>query len=218
MQCGSPTSTKNAPKGSCVRSAKPAAPISPPTTTRNSSPTARHPLYEYHSAFQLSAPNLRDDAESSEDVDATAQAAVADATRLFVLLGWPESSAQARADHIADALARIHATATKEPASAKKPKGGAENAPVQYPVWAFVVTWTELDQWRTHYDPAVLAVELTGEHVATFLRVIEHTVAFADALQSALANPSGATASGTVDVNDERGDEPAGGRPQLRAI
>ena len=129
-----------------------------------------------------------------------------------------ESSAQAGADHIADALARIHATATKEPASAKKPKGGAENAPVQYPVWAFVVTWTELDQWRTHYDPAVLAVELTGEHVATFLRVIEHTVAFVDALQSALANPSGATASGTVDVNDERGDEPAGGRPQLRAI
>ena len=29
-------------------------------------------LYEYHSAFQLTAPpNLRDDAESSEDVDAT---------------------------------------------------------------------------------------------------------------------------------------------------
>lgn len=88
---------------------------------------------------------------------------------------------------------------------------------MQYPVRTFVATWTELDQWRTHYDPAVLAVELTGEHVATFLRVVEHTVAFADALQSALTNPGGATASGTVDVNDERGDEPAG-RPQLRAI
>ena len=46
-------------------------------------------LYEYHSAFQLTAPNLRDDAESSEDVNATVQAAVADATRLFVLPGWP---------------------------------------------------------------------------------------------------------------------------------
>lgn len=91
--------------------------------------------------------------------------------------------------------------ATKEPAPAKKPKDGAEDAPVQYPVRTFVVTWTELDQWRTHYDPAALAVELTGEHVATFLRVIEHTVAFADALQSALTNPGGATASGTVDVN-----------------
>jgi len=55
-------------------------------------------------------PNLRDDAESSEDVDATVQAAVADATRLFVLPGWPEASAQAGADHIADALARIHVT------------------------------------------------------------------------------------------------------------
>lgn len=162
-------------------------------------------------------PILRDDAESSEDVDATVQAAVGDATRLFVLLGWPEASAQAGADHVTDALARIHATATKEPAPAKKPKDGAEDAPVQYPVRTFVATWTELDQWRTHYDPAVLAVELTGEHVATFLRVVEHTVAFADALQSALTNPGGATASGTVDVNDERGDEPAG-RPQLRAI
>lgn len=79
-------------------------------------------------------PILRDDAESSEDVDATVQAAVGDATRLFVLLGWPEASAQAGADHIADAL------------------------------------------------------------------------------QSALANPGGATASGTVDVNDERVDEPAGVR------
>lgn len=73
-------------------------------------------------------------------MNATVQAAVADATRLFVLPGWPEASAQAGADHIADAL------------------------------------------------------------------------------QSALTNPGGgATASGTVDVNDERGDEPAG-RPQLRAI
>lgn len=42
----------------------------------------------------------------------------------------------------------------------------------------------------THYDPAVLAVELTDERVATFLRVIEHTVAFADALQAALTNPT----------------------------
>ncbi|EEZ77828.1 hypothetical protein HMPREF0972_01992 [Actinomyces sp. oral taxon 848 str. F0332] len=72
-------------------------------------------------------------------MDATVQAAVADATRLFVLPGWPEASAQAGADHVTDAL------------------------------------------------------------------------------QSALTNPGGATASSTVDVNDERGDEPAG-RPQLRAI
>lgn len=69
----------------------------------------------------------------------------------------------------------------------------------------------------THYDPAVLAVEHTDEQVTTFLRVIEHTVAFADALQAALTNPDDTTtaACGTV---DERNDGPAGGRPQLRAI
>lgn len=117
----------------------------------------------------------------------------------------------------ADALARIQSAGRPKPTSVKKPKDDAEGAPVQYPVRAFVVTWTELDQWWTHYDPAVLAAELTDEQVATFLRVIEQTVAFADALQAALTNPDDTTpaACGTVDEQD---DGPAGGRPQLRAI
>ena len=92
----------------------------------------------------------------------------------------------------ADALARIQSAGRPKPTSVKKPKDDAEGAPVQYPVRAFVVTWTELDQWWTHYDPAVLAVELTDEQVATFLRVIEQTVAFAGALQAALTNPDAA--------------------------
>lgn len=116
----------------------------------------------------------------------------------------------------ADALARIQSAGRPKPAPAKKPNSTPESGPVQYPVRAFVVTWSELDQWWTHYDPAVLAVELTDEQVATFLRVIEHTVAFADALQTALTNPDDTTtASAPV---DERNDGPAGGRPQLRAI
>ncbi len=63
----------------------------------------------------------------------------------------------------------------------------------------------------------MLAAELTDEQVATFLRVIEQTVAFADALQAALTNPDDTTTAvcGTVDEQD---DGPAGGRPQLRAI
>ncbi|WP_066081065.1 hypothetical protein [Pseudoclavibacter albus] len=65
------------------------------------------PLYEYHPAFQLTDPHHREDAEPSEDVDASVQAAVADATRLFVLLGWPEASARAGVDHVTNALARI---------------------------------------------------------------------------------------------------------------
>ena len=67
-------------------------------------------------------------------------------------------------------------------------------------------------------SPMELAVELTDEHVATFLRVIEHTVAFADALQAALTTPDNATASDPEDLDGELGDEAAGGRPQLRAI
>ena len=117
----------------------------------------------------------------------------------------------------ADALGRIQSSGKPKPASIKKPKNDSEHAPVQYPVRAFVVTWTELDQWWTHYDPAVLAVELTDEQVTTFLRVIEHTIAFADALQAALTNPDDTTTAASDPV-DERDDGPAGGRPQLRAI
>ena len=116
----------------------------------------------------------------------------------------------------ADALGRIQSSGKPKPASIKKPKNDSEHAPVQYPVRAFVVTWTELDQWWTHYDPAVLAAELTDEHIATFLRVIEHTIAFADALQAALTNPDDTTAASNP--VDEQDDGPAGGRPQLRAI
>lgn len=130
----------------------------------------------------------------------------------------PDPADEALHQAAADALARIQSSGKPKPAPAKKPTNDSEHAPVQYPVRAFVVTWTELDQWWTHYDPSVLAVELTDEQVATFLRVIEHTVAFADALQAALTTPDNATASDPEDLDGELGDEAAGGRPQLRAI
>ena len=65
------------------------------------------PLYEYHPAFHLTDPHHHDHEDAAEDVDATVQATVADATRLFVLLGWPEPSARAGVDHVTNALARI---------------------------------------------------------------------------------------------------------------
>src|SRR5699024_12632455 len=52
------------------------------------------PLYEYHPAFHLTDPHHHDQQENV-DVDASVQATVADATRWFVLLGWPEASARA---------------------------------------------------------------------------------------------------------------------------
>lgn len=64
------------------------------------------PLYEYHPAFQLTDPH-HDHEDAAEDVDATVQAAVTDATRLFVLLGWPEASARAGVEHVTNALAPI---------------------------------------------------------------------------------------------------------------
>lgn len=98
----------------------------------------------------------------------------------------PDAGDEALHQAAADALARIQSSGKPKPAPAKKPKDDTEGAPVQYPVRAFVVTWTELDQWWTHYDPAMLAIELTNEQVATFLRVIENTIAFTDALKAAL--------------------------------
>ncbi|MCO6680243.1 hypothetical protein KJZ13_05205 [Cutibacterium avidum] len=64
------------------------------------------PLYEYHPAFQLTDPHHHDQ-QGDVDVGSSVQAAVADATGLFVLLGWPEASARAGVDHVTNALARI---------------------------------------------------------------------------------------------------------------
>lgn len=64
------------------------------------------PLYEYHPAFHLTDPHHHDQQEDM-DVDASVQATMAQATRLFVLLGWPAASAQAGVDHVTNALARI---------------------------------------------------------------------------------------------------------------
>ena len=129
-------------------------------------------------------------------------------------------SAEDREELADEAVARATAAKKqKDKTSAPRPVPltDVDGEPVRYPVRAFIHTWGELTQWWTHYDPAVLAVELTDEHVATFLRVIEHTIAFADALQAALTSPDDTTtaACGTVDEQD---DGPAGGRPQLRAI
>ena len=130
----------------------------------------------------------------------------------------PDSGDEALHQAAADALARIQSTGRPKPTPAKKPTSNTEDVPVQYPVRAFVLTWTELDRWWDHYDPTVLAVELTGEQVATFLRVIEHTVAFAEALQAALTTSGNNTGAELTGVDDEGDDEPAGGRPQLHAI
>lgn len=101
----------------------------------------------------------------------------------------------------ADALARV-TTTTKKPTPAKKP---AEGGSAQYPVRAFVITITELVGWWNHYDPTVLADELTDDQIDTFLTIIDAGVRFADQLRTARAH--------TAD-----GDPAARDVPRLRAL
>lgn len=68
----------------------------------------------------------------------------------------------------------MRSAAKTEPATAKNHKNEDEGAPVQYPLRAFIVTWTELEQWWTHYNFATLTTKTTDEKAATFLHMIEH--------------------------------------------
>ncbi|GAB3546581.1 hypothetical protein GCM10027404_07240 [Arthrobacter tumbae] len=87
----------------------------------------------------------------------------------------------------ADALARAKtATATaKKRTPRPAPPADDDAAPVQYPVRAFVLTWTELADWWTHYDAEQLAAELTDEQIESFLTAVEGTSRFAAELRTA---------------------------------
>lgn len=56
---------------------------------------------------------------------------------------------------------------------------------MRYPVRAFVLTWTELANWWTHYDVEQLAAELTDEQIESFLTAVEGTSRFAEELRTA---------------------------------
>jgi ParB family chromosome partitioning protein len=66
---------------------------------------------------------------------------------------------------------------------APAPAGEAE--PARWPVRAFVATWSELDDWWTHYDAEILATDLTDEQIASFLATADGTSTFADELRTA---------------------------------
>ncbi len=84
-----------------------------------------------------------------------------------------------------DAVARANAMKKgKKPKPRPKPLVPDDAPPVQYPVRAFVQTWGELASWWTHYDIAVLAVELTDDQYENFLTVAEATARFADDLHA----------------------------------
>ena len=87
-----------------------------------------------------------------------------------------------------EAVARVQAP-QKKPAPVAST---GETEPAQWPVRAFVATWTELADWWTHYDAEVLANDLTDEQIASFLATADGTSTFADELRAArqsLSNP-----------------------------
>ena len=122
------------------------------------------------------------------------------------LIAGPARSRDAELDRLAqEAVAR----AKNRPRRTKNP---AAPAPTGLTVWtarSFVVIWGELTDWWTHYDPVVLAGELTGEQIEMFLTIADGTARFATALTAARDQ--------TTDHNEDRG-EGEGGVRHLRAL
>ncbi|MFD2028515.1 ParB N-terminal domain-containing protein [Promicromonospora aerolata] len=84
-----------------------------------------------------------------------------------------------------DALARAKNAKTKKRTPRPKPVTDDGGEPVRYPVRAFVLTWTELTDWWTHYDIDQLTAELTAEQIDSFLATAEGTSRFAEELRAA---------------------------------
>ncbi|WP_152363198.1 ParB N-terminal domain-containing protein [Microlunatus speluncae] len=85
----------------------------------------------------------------------------------------------------AEAVARVKAsTGKRHTRRAPSTPPARVEVPAQYPVRAFLVTWTELTEWWTHYDAAELAAALTDEELNTFLATVEGTNTFAEHLRS----------------------------------
>ncbi|MEX3564787.1 ParB N-terminal domain-containing protein [Micrococcus endophyticus] len=123
------------------------------------------------------------------------------------LLAGPARSRDAELDRLAqEAVAR----AKNRPRRTKNP---AAPAPAGLTVWtarSFVVIWGELTDWWTHYDPAVLAGELTEEQIEMFLTIADGTARFATALTAARDRNTG--------DDDEGSDADGGGVRHLRAL
>ena len=121
------------------------------------------------------------------------------------LIAGPARTRDAELDRLAqEAVAR----AKNRPRRTKNP---AAPAPTGLTVWtarSFVVIWGELTDWWTHYDPAVLASELTEEQIEMFLTIADGTARFATALRAARDH----------NTTDEDREEGEGGVRHLRAL
>lgn len=122
------------------------------------------------------------------------------------LIDDPARSRDAELDRLAqEAVAR----AKNRPRRTKNPAVPAAAGLTVWTARSFVVIWGELADWWTHYDPAVLAGELTEEQIEMFLTIADGTAGFATALRAARNR--------NID-NDEDREEGEGGVRHLRAL
>ena len=105
----------------------------------------------------------------------------------------------------ADALARAKQAKTGKRPTRPRRVPDDDGEPARYPVRAFVLTWTELAGWWTHYDAEQLAAELTDEQIESFLTTVEGTSRFAEELRTARDHHT-------------TGEEPVPARGHLRAL
>ena len=96
---------------------------------------------------------------------------------------------------LADAPGAVDLEAMAQEALARAKQAGSKTkrrtpAVAATPVWttrSFVVIWSELDGWWTHYDPDTLADALAAGEVEMFLTIADGTSEFAAALEAARA-------------------------------
>lgn len=120
------------------------------------------------------------------------------------LIEDPARTRDAELDRLAkEAVAR----AKNRPHRTKNPTTPAAGLTV-WTTRSFVVIWGELTDWWTHYDPAVLARELTEEQIDMFLTIADGTARFATALTTASDQNTG---------HDE-GDDAATGEGEVRHL
>ena len=82
-----------------------------------------------------------------------------------------------------EALDRAKQGRKRGPAPAPAPSA----VPVRYPVRAFTLTWNDLDQWWSHYDPAEVGTALSDDQWEHLETILDATVRFFDAARAARA-------------------------------
>lgn len=112
------------------------------------------------------------------------QAAADEASKLRLLV--PEERSAELQRMAAEALQRVRA-GKKRHTTTRTPQ---TTAPAIYSPRAFAVLWSDLEGWWKHYEVPAVAEALSEAQYAMFLRVLDGTHTFAEALRAARAERS----------------------------